>query len=117
MRTKKVKIDEDEYTVGALTLEQVEEFIAPIEQISDTATKARAYELVCFGLNNPNRNKNEADVPPWTKERVYKELDLVTFMKLQSEILEISGLKVTGIEPGETQPVMELTSEKSAVVS
>lgn len=107
MRTREVTVDQDKYTIAALTLEQVEQFIAPIEKPEDGQptddAKTRAYQLVCYGLNNAHKNGD----PNWTKERVYKELDLVTFLKLQQEILELSGLRRTGPEPGEPSPVMQ----------
>lgn len=115
MRTRKVQIDEDVYTIGALTLEQVEKFIAPMEKLGDEDAKIRAYELVCYGLNNANK-KNGAEKDKWTKERVYTELDMVSFMRLQDEILELSGLRAKDKSLGEAETVTVLTSQPSGVV-
>jgi hypothetical protein len=118
MRTRKVVIPEAEgsYLVGALTLEQVELFIAPLEKLGGDEAKIRAYELVCYGLNNADKSGDTAG--KWTKDRVFKELDMVTFMKLQEEILDLSGLKLSKDKQlGEAQTAPVLISEPSAAVS
>lgn len=104
MRIKKIAIEGEEYIIGALTLKQVEEYITPLENMLDEnkSAKIRAYDLICFGLNNGSKSSGNG-AAPWTPDRVREEMDLVVFTKLQSEILDFSGLRIT--QPGETPAV------------
>ena len=102
MRVKIVKIENDdkEYKIGAITLEQVEQYIAPIENLELRNAKVRAYDLLCMGINNALQYDNPAIEQPalWNQDRVRKELDMVWFEKLQIEILQLSGLKLLSKE-------------------
>jgi hypothetical protein len=111
MRTKIITIEGDErqYKIGALSLQQVEEYIAPIGQLEDgktgAFTKIRAFDLVCYALNN-GRADGE---PEWTIERIKAEFDMVSFVELQKEAIKLSGLEIRekGTQLGEALTAME----------
>lgn len=97
MRTKEVVIDDAQYRIGALTIAQVEEFLAEQQAaLQNTATaEAMAHswrKFVAQGLTNA-LNGNSS-IAPWTEERVLTDLDLPSFEKLRTEILTFSGLRL-----------------------
>jgi len=114
MRKKKVTIDDAEFSISPLTLEQVDEFIAqldkPLDPTADDVKKfkieleQRARRVVAWGLDNALAD----DVSErWTPERVYRKLDLKCFAELQDEILSFSNLKgqkLTDAASGEDKP-------------
>jgi hypothetical protein len=116
MRTKVVEIKDDEkkYKIGALSLAQVEDYISPLEVVTEGITmekpqaKIKAYDLVCYGLNNALSLEERTTENIWTNERVRQELDMVSFRELQLEILKLSGLTIID-EPklGEAPAVTE----------
>ena len=100
MRTKTVKVDNFEVEIGALTLDQVEEYLAPIVADNDDSNvyKLRTYDLLSTALNNAGKEK-------WDRKRITAELDLVILDRLQDEILAFSGLRKVLL--GEAQAAAE----------
>jgi hypothetical protein len=102
VRQKRLEYDGAAFVISPLTIEQVEKFISPLPADSDNLREGvvRAYDLICWGLNNALRS-DPASVgeKQWTHERIRQELDPWLLTKLQDEILEFSGLK--RVIPGE----------------
>lgn len=95
VRIKKFEMDGVVLPYAPLTLEQVEAYVAPLENIDAAggAGKIRSYDLICNGLNNAlPADAPEAD--KWTPTRVRAELDLPLFDKLRNEILLLSGFAI-----------------------
>jgi hypothetical protein len=113
VRQKKLEYDGAVFVISPLTIEQVERFISPLPEEGDPLRQGmvRAYDLICWGLNNALRS-DPASVgeKQWTHERIRQELDPWVLTKLQQEILAFSGLKK--IEPGEA-PTPEGSSKAS----
>jgi hypothetical protein len=111
MRQKTVTYDGASFTISPLTLAQVEQFISPLPKEGDVlrAGKVRAFDLLCWALNNANPEQK------WDHERIRQELDPWVFAKLQDEILEFTGLK--RIVPGEKPAASEDSSRKSEAAS
>ena len=115
LRTKPVSRDGATVTIAPLTIDQVEEYVAPLEDLAgEKSAKIRSYELVCHGLNNALADGE----PQWTHDRIRKELDLVLFGELQREILEFSGFKLDRKEavavPGESRAASDAASSPDA---
>lgn len=95
MRTKQVTIEGQSFTIAPLNVEQVEA-IGEIDSNDPKSGREAAYDTVINGLNNalPDVVAEGEHVPPaWTRDRVRKQLDWQTFRKLQTEILDFTGLK------------------------
>jgi hypothetical protein len=118
-RLKKIEMDGAEFTIAPLTLAQVDGFVqTKVDDVKPEELRKRSYQLVCDGLNNAlpaTENGNGTPTARWTPERISNELDMVLYQRLQSEILEFSGLKVTP-KTGES-PAAEDKSPISAAVS
>jgi hypothetical protein len=124
-RTKTIKIDNAEFQIGALSLDQVEEYLRPIEPeraeiaglVKHDALRIRAIEMICNGLNNaqPVDGRTVTD-NVWTVTRFKKECDAIIFHKLNVEILQFSGLGVTEEVPGALADAAQ-TSATSAPAS
>jgi hypothetical protein len=108
MRKKTVEYDGQAYTISPLTMEQLDKFVTSIPLMSEEpsadeisnrakALAQRARELVAWGL----QNAQEKDAEPWTPERVYQEIDLDTFVNLQTAIMEFGGLRRKQLKEGE----------------
>lgn len=82
MRTKTIEMDGAKFIIGALSIEQVENFFA------DGKPRLKI-DLVCMGLNNARNGDAE-----WTPERAKKELDYVIYERLHQEIIDFTGLKL-----------------------
>lgn len=95
VRTKQVKMDGAEFTIAPLTLDQIEQYIAPLEDVATQKAIGfrKAYEVVCYGLNNALPEGTPED-QKWTKEKVSKQIDMVLFERLQEEIIEFSGFRL-----------------------
>lgn len=121
-RTKTVKIDNAEFVIGALSLDQVEEYLAPLdpEQKMSASEKAealrtRAIEMICNGLNNaPSKDGAAAITEPWTVARFRKECDAIIFHKLNVDILQFSGLQVTEESPGDPAAAAQTLATSAA---
>lgn len=101
-RIKEVTMDGATVRIAPLTLDQIEEYVAPLEEIAlERTAKIRAYDLVCHGLNNALVDGEEL----WTQELLRKDIDLLFFERLQREILEFSGFKLDTNKPVEKQAV------------
>jgi hypothetical protein len=108
-RTKVVEMDGVKVTIAPMTLEQIEEYIAPLEELEGkTTAKVRVFNLVCNGLNNAMLDENgnmPPDAKPWTHEMLRHRIDMLLYEKLQREILEFSGFKLEDKDvelPGES---------------
>jgi hypothetical protein len=111
-------MDGAEFIIAPLTLAQVDDFVqTKVDNMKPEELRIRSYELVCNGLNNalPVTSNGNGDIVRWTPDRISKELDLVLYQHLQSEILEFSGLKVAA-KTGES-PAAEDKSPISAAQS
>jgi len=110
MRTKQLEYDNEKFTIAPLTVEQTEKFAeatVDLDSLDDkgkaAAARARACEIVCYGLNNAQ------SAVQWTPERCRTEMDQWLLFRLQSEILEFSRLTASAAgeeaartaEPGE----------------
>jgi hypothetical protein len=99
MRIKSISIDNESWEIGALSLAQVEEVVAPLEEITGKTAMARTNDIVVMGLNNPIRyaaKKAGTDVDVtklWDHERVRTELDLISLPFVKDQILDFSSLK------------------------
>jgi hypothetical protein len=95
VRQKRLEYDGAVFVISPLTIEQVEQFISPLPAEGDKLREGmvRAYDLICWGLNNAGPET------PWDHARIRRELDPWVLVKLQEEILSFSGLKK--VEPGE----------------
>jgi hypothetical protein len=116
MRTKTYEKDDFKIAYSALTMEQVNSYLDPVDTALSTEQRLAAYQdkqftLVAVSLNNIEKKKPEPQL--WDKNRIQAEFDMVVFNELQIAILEISGLKLIeqnanelltelGIRPGET---------------
>jgi hypothetical protein len=107
LRVNILSIDGLEIKYSALSVEQVEAYLAPIPEGSPIeAYVTRQRELICQSLNN----LNPPDSTPqsvWTPERVKKEMDLLLIVKLHNTIVTFSGLKLAPVssDSGEPQAV------------
>jgi hypothetical protein len=113
-RTKTIELDGAKFTIGALSLGQVEEFLLKQREALGVDEKGQAKdgvspdpeklaaswrEFICTGLNNGNGATNGDAMTP---EKLKAELDLISFERLRSELLDFSGLKGSGEKsPGE----------------
>ncbi len=95
VRTRVVAQDGAEFKIAPLTLDQIDEYVAPLGDIADQKKVGfkKGFQVVCFGLNNA-LPEGSADTDKWTEERVKNEIDLVMFERLQNEIIEFSGFKL-----------------------
>lgn len=121
VRKKKVTLDGAEFTIAPLTLDQVDEYVAPLEDIANQKSVGfkKGFQVVAYGLNNA-LPEGEAQ---WTEERIKSELDLVIFEHLQNEIIEFSGFKLdkaaiaaAGVQvgvPGEQSAASEKVSSQT----
>lgn len=115
-RVKEVQLpDGPKIKISTLTVDQVEEYIAPLEQIElqRGAGKIRAYAVICHGLNNAL----DEDVPAeqyWTAEKLRKAIDLPMFEFLQKEILAFSGFQVDEASMKAEENKVDLPGESSA---
>lgn len=107
MKTKTVDIEGQKFTIAPMTVAQVERYLEETESPDDKEKgkqfKLRTYDLICCGLNNARPNVVQHGTPvdaEWTHERVRNELDWTTYMTLQREILDYSGLKIVSRESG-----------------
>ncbi|MDE2105697.1 MAG: hypothetical protein KGL39_51190 [Patescibacteria group bacterium] len=97
MKTKTIEIDGESFIIAPLNVAQVEEHIATGDPaIPEKEARIRAYDLICCGLNNalPKITVNGAsgpDGPLWTHERVRDELTWPAYIRLQREIMALSG--------------------------
>jgi hypothetical protein len=90
LRRKVVEKHGISLTIAPLTLAQVEEWIAPLEDVvPEKRNIMRAYDLCLNGLNNAL----EPGEKVWTRERLRDEIDMPLFRELQDQILIISGFK------------------------
>jgi len=124
MRRKTLVYDGAEFVISPLTLEQVDRYTTPIEKLETmtieekrNALRERAYDLICDSLNNAFIGDPTAAAGGalWTRGRVYGEIDLVTFGKLQEEILAFSGLELK--KKGGAEAAVEEPSPESVAVS
>lgn len=113
MRVKEVKIEEQRFRIGSLTVEEVEEAIEnPLPESATVEQKKELmYKRVCQGLNNADRDQF-GEFPdgfkPWDKERVRKAMDHATLFELVREILAFSGFEhAKESKPGESPAVAE----------
>jgi len=95
IRTKVVEMDGASYTIAPLTLEQIDEYVAPLEDVANQNSIGfkKGFQVVCYALNNA-LPEGTPDEERWTDDRVRKEIDLVLFEKLQGEIISFSGFKI-----------------------
>ncbi len=101
-RTKLVKIDNAEFMISSLTVEQVEEYLSPLEDMAGSAlitVKNRTHQIIANGLNNVHMDEDgnvqlPEGVTLWNIERIRKALDLITIDTLNREVLLFSGLKI-----------------------
>lgn len=110
-RTKIIELDGAKFVIGALSLGQVEEFLGKQREAlgvdekgqkkdgvePDGAKLAASWrEFICTGLNNGEQGT------AWTPDELNTELDLISFERLRTELLDFSGLKGSGEKsPGE----------------
>lgn len=118
-RTKKVSIDGAEFTIASLTTEQVEEYLAPLEEMAGgklVSVKMRVHQIISHALNNVFADDDgnlPPDFKPWTPERVRKNLDMVLINTLNTEVIRFSGLTVVEQPVGEQQAAPTSTPESS----
>lgn len=97
MRTKLVDCgDGITFTISSLSLKNVEKYITNEDgkPAQGKLIRDQVLEIICLSLNAVREGKVE-----WTVNRAREEMDLPTVTKLQTEILELSGLAVK--TPGE----------------
>lgn len=113
MRKKTVSIDGAEFHISSLTVDQVEEIIAPIEELDLKSGKARVYQIICHGINNYIQDQKTGE-ELWTPENIGSKLDLVSLPFLKSEILKFSGLNEEEAKKpeGETLAVQETSTSE-----
>lgn len=92
VRKKKLDIDGAEFIIGSLTMDQVEEVIKfnPKDKGIEVL-RERAEKLVIQSFNNAGF-KTPSDTE-WDSAAVNREIDLESFNRLQTEILDWSKLK------------------------
>jgi hypothetical protein len=97
MKTKLLKFDDEEYRIGALTLEQVETFVKSKEGARPAEGRIvgdAVLQLIAESFNNaqslPRYLKPEDK--EWTIERVRKEIDLTSIDAIQTAIIDFAGL-------------------------
>lgn len=103
MRTKTIAINDSDdlkVRIGALTLEQVEAYLAADMTLDKLGIPKSSYNLICDGLNNARKN----DDPIWTEERIRKEFDLETVKQLQEEIMAYSAMKIVKADASADPP-------------
>jgi hypothetical protein len=103
-RTKTIELDGAKFIIAALTLSQVEEFLADHRDALGLDDKGNARpgatpdekklkqlwrKFICVGLNNAAQNGEKPREP----KTLADELDLVSFEMLRNELLKFSGLK------------------------
>lgn len=112
MRSKIVTIENAEYRISPLTVDQIDELfikrdhegLGPEEEI-ETVT----YLTLSYGLNNPKMNalgEMPADAVLFDQKRIRLSMDYETMTRLSAEVRAYSGL-VTAATPeqaGEDQP-------------
>ena len=112
MKIKQIEIDGETFSIAALNVAQVEDYLEEIpetdEKKKQQAYKCRAYNVVCCGLNNAR----PSDAAAWTKDRVRTELSWPAYMRLQKEVLELSGMVIlsrteAGEAPAPVSPVIQ----------
>ena len=111
-RLKTVEKDGARYLIAPLTVEQVEEFTGVgIESIGQSQAKARTYDVVRWGLENPNAvysppnwERTLAPEHAWPDARIRGVLDMVSIGWLSEEILALSGLEIQDVPKGEPAP-------------
>jgi hypothetical protein len=90
------------FTIAALTLEQIESFVAPLEDVVPAKQHlVKGYILVSHALNNVYLDDDgEYQYPegfkPWDEAKVRRVIDLQSFKKLQEEIIKFSGFTSAG---------------------
>ena len=112
IRKKRIEKDGAEFVIAPLTIEQVEQMIAPLDELQEKKTAlAQVYDLVCAGLNNATPGVIVDDPDTWTPERVRRQLDQVTLAWLQEQILDFSGLRIAKDTPaGESSAAAPVTA-------
>lgn len=117
-RVREIQLpDGPKVKISTLLVDQVEEYIAPLEQIElqKGAGKVRAYAVICHGLNNALPEDTPED-ERWTPEKLRSAIDLPTFEFLQKEILAFSGFKLDEealIIPGESNAASAKASSQN----
>jgi hypothetical protein len=117
-RRKSIDIDGAVFMIAPLTVEQVEDYLG--RTVEDRATlmgkllPVGMYDLVAAGLNNAAPAIN-GDGPVWNKDRIRKELDLISVERLFEEILIFSKMKLVKVEesPGEAMAAAQASPELS----
>jgi len=124
-RKKVVPIEGKEYKIGALTFDQLQEYLTPVntEELTPSDRSKKMYdhaiEMVCNGLNNgildPEEmlESNTSIENPWTVAKFRSICDRVVFEKLNEAIIIFSGLSIDD-KSGETQAAAAQTLTTSA---
>jgi len=110
-RRKTVSIDGAEFTISPLTIEQVEQLVAPAEELQENKSGiVRVYEMICTSLNNAIAG-GASPAEPWTPARIKHELDQYTVAWLQDQVLAMSGLRAVAESPtGESIAAAPMTA-------
>ena len=111
-RIKKVEMDGAEFWISPLTIAQVEEYVVPPPEGSAVDVyKERAYQMICWSLNNVIDAKGGTD-PKWDTKMLRQSIDIPLMEFLQQEILDMSGLKMRRV----SLPDKEALGESSAAM-
>ena len=132
VRCKVVKIDNLEITISELNFDQIQAYLAPIAGSDDLddaaradALRTRSFEMICNSLNNvlmasimtPDTIAVEAtwlEKNTWTVARFRAKYGVVTYRKLNEEILTFSGLTLGEQPVGGASAAVDQTLATSA---
>ena len=126
MRKKEVKMDNVTIVISPLSVDQVEAYIAPLEEVAandnhGVVQKNRVYKLVLDGINNAMLNDDgemPEDAKPWTRTQLTRRVDVRLLGLLQKTILEFSGFTLNEKQlevPGESNAAAKSPSELEAL--
>ena len=100
IRTRKVTKDGATFVIAAYTAGQVEQMFSDTGDDGVSAFQ-KAQEQICLSLNASGGNPLPNGAV-WTPEALKEQTDTQTQIWLQSEIYELTGLKVAAADAGES---------------
>ncbi len=103
MKKAVCEIEGQKFSVGSLTIKQVESYIEPLDESLSAEEQNKEYtrrsrQMVCDALNNgrssiDENGKLKPPATPMTIDDLIETLDLKTFGELRRAVLDLSELK------------------------
>jgi len=88
IKTEKITINDKEYEIGQLTMDQVEEYT--VTAADTDSVKQRMWATGCAALNNPLELRGEQLA--WDEKKLRKEFTWDAFDEFMDKVREFSGL-------------------------